>query len=317
MPRPNPTIPTIALIDAPTDVGAGVRGAAMGPEALRVAGIGTRLVARGIQVVDAGTLAGPANPSLPPDDGHRHLEQVIEWNRAVHRAVAAQLDDDRLPLLLGGDHSLAMGSISAVAKHCRERSRTLRVLWIDAHADFNTSATTPSGNLHGMPVTCLCGTGPRALVELCGGRPDGGPPVDPRAFRHLGVRCVDPEERRLVHEAGIEVFDMRAIDELGMRRTMEMVLEGVDDVTHLHVSFDLDALDPQLAPGVGTPVPGGLTCREAQLCMEMIYDTGRLGSIDIVEVNPARDERNRTAELAVDLVESLFGKSTLMRRPSS
>jgi arginase len=218
----------------------------------------------------------------------------------------------RLPILLGGDHSMAMGSISAAARHCRARGAPLRILWLDSHADFNTNRLTPTGNLHGMPVACLCGLGPRPLIELGGATPA----IVPGEIRQIGVRCVDQGEKRLVHEAGLEVFDMRFIDEFGMKRTMEIALGGMAPDTHLHVSFDMDFVDPEIAPGVGTPVPGGPTYREAQLCMEMIADTGRLGSLDVVEVNPALDHRNRTAELAVDLVESLFGKSTLMRAPN-
>jgi arginase len=306
-----PRVPrTAALIGAPTDVGAADRGASMGPEALRVAGLQHHLEGHGLMVLDRGNLAGPGNPNTPPDGGYRHLDEVLEWNRMVHDAVLAELQDGRLPILLGGDHSLAIGSIGAVARHCREQGRKLRVLWLDAHADFNTRELSPSGNLHGMPVACLCGFGPAELLPIGG----AVPAVSPRDIRQIGVRSVDPGERRFVHEQGLEVFDMRFVDEMGMRATMEEALAGLDADTHLHVSFDVDFLDPGIAPGVGTTVPGGPTYREAQLCMEMIADTGRLGSLDIVELNPAFDECNRTARLAVDLVESLFGKSTLMRR---
>jgi len=299
----------VSLIGAPTDIGAGARGASMGPEALRVAGLREALLAHGVEVADRGNLAGPANPWLPAVDGYRHLDEVVAWNRAVHEAVHAELGLGRLPILLGGDHCLAMGSISAVARHCRAAGRKLRVLWLDAHADFNTCALTPSGNLHGMPVACLCGHGPRSLIEI-GGQV---PAIDPRWVRQIGIRSVDPGEKRFVHEVGLEVFDMRYIDEMGMRHTMELALATLDRQTHLHVSFDVDFLDPEIAPGVGTTIPGGPTYREAQLCMEMIADTGALASLDVMELNPALDLRNKTAELAVDLIESLFGKSTLMR----
>ena len=300
----------VSLIGAPTDIGAGSRGASMGPEALRVAGIASALRARGLGVVDRGNLVGPANPWQAPVQGYRHLDEVVAWNQAVHEAVYQELEQKRLPVLLGGDHCLAMGSISAVARHCRARGKKLRVLWLDAHADFNTNALTPSGNLHGMPVACLCGIGPQALIEL------GGhvPALSPKWVRQIGVRSVDEGEKRLVHDADLEVFDMRYIDEMGMRAAMELALALVDDNTHLHVSFDVDFLDPEIAPGVGTTVRGGPSYREAQLCMEMIADTGKLASLDVVELNPALDIRNRTAEVAVDLIESLFGKSTLMRK---
>jgi len=304
MPRP-----PVSLIGAPTDIGASVRGASMGPEALRVAGLAEALAAHGIDVVDRGNLAGPANPWQPAVAGYRHLAEVIAWNRSVHDAVFAELAGGRLPILMGGDHCLAMGSISAVARHCREAGKPLLVLWLDAHADFNTSALTPSGNLHGMPVACLCGHGPAELTQLSG----AAPAIEPRRVRQIGIRSVDPGEKRFVHEAGLEVFDMRYIDEMGMRHTMETALAMLTEDTHLHVSFDVDFLDPEIGPGVGTTVPGGPTYREAQLCMEMIADAGRLASLDLMELNPALDLRNKTADLTVDLVESLFGKSTLMR----
>ncbi len=299
----------VSLIGAPTDIGAGARGASMGPEALRVAGIAPVLAGHGLEVVDRGNLAGPANPWRPPDAGYRHLAEVVAWNRAVHEAVFGELQLGRLPILLGGDHCLGIGSISAVARHCREAGKRLRVLWLDAHADFNTSALTPSGNIHGMPVACLCGHGPQELIEIGG----SVPAINPKWIRQIGIRSVDPGEKKFVHEAGLEVFDMRYIDEMGMRHTMELALATLDANTHLHVSFDVDFLDPEIAPGVGTTIPGGPTYREAQLCMEMIADTGRLGSLDVMELNPALDVRNKTALLAVDLIESLFGKSTLMR----
>ena len=300
----------ISVIGAPTDIGAGSRGASMGPEALRVAQIVPVLQNRGLQVLDRGNLSGPRNPWLPPVNGYRHLDEVVAWNTLVHDAVYAELDQGRLPILLGGDHCLSMGSISAVARHCREAGKKLRVLWLDAHADFNTHTLTPSGNLHGMPLACLCGYGPPALTGL-GGQ---APAINPKWVRQIGIRSVDEGEKRLVHEAGLDVFDMRYIDEMGMRAAMELALALVDANTHLHVSFDVDFLDPDIAPGVGTTVRGGPTYREAQLCMEMIADTGHLASLDVMELNPAFDVRNRTAEVAVDLMASLFGKSTLMRK---
>lgn len=299
----------VRLIGAPTDVGAGSRGASMGPEALRVAGLAEVLRALGRDVEDRGNLAGPPNPWQPPRDGWRHLPEVVEWNRLVRDAVAAALADGALPVLLGGDHCLAVGSIAAVSAHCRARGRKLRVLWFDAHADFNTRAVTPSGNLHGMPVACLCGQGPAELLALAG----DGPALRASQLRQIGVRSVDPGERDRIREAGLEVFDMRFIDEHGMREAMVTALAGVDADTHVHVSLDVDFLDPELAPGVATTVRGGPSYREAQLCMELIADSGALGSLDVVELNPAYDQRNRSAEVLVELIESLFGKSTLAR----
>ncbi len=300
---------TIQLIGVPTDIGAGARGASMGPEALRVAGIESMLRAHDLQVEDSGNLVGPANPWLPPTDGYRHLEQVRQWNQSLHDVYYEALKNDRLPITLGGDHCLGIGSISAAARYCRETGKDLRVLWLDAHADFNTNELTPTGNIHGMPVAILCGIGPELLTHIGGQKPA----ITPDVVRQIGIRSVDQGEKRLVHQVGLEVFDMRFIDEEGMRATMQQALYDLTDNTHLHVSFDVDFLDPSIAPGVGTTVAGGPTYREAQLCMEMIADTGRLGSLDIMELNPAFDVKNQTARLAVDLVDSLFGKSTLMR----
>lgn len=281
----------------------------MGPEGLRVAGLIEALRARGIDVVDRGDVPGPKNPWTPPVDGYRHLDEVTAWNQAVLAATEAELAAGRMPVMLGGDHCVAIGSIAAVANHCRKLGKKLRVLWLDAHTDFNTQEITPSGNLHGMPVSCLCGIGPDKLTAI------GGhvPAIVPAQLRQIGIRSVDEDEKRLVKKHAIDIYDMRYIDEVGMKTVMEQALEGLDEQTHLHVSFDVDILDPSIAPGTGTPIPGGINYREAQLMMEMIADTGRMGSLDIVEVNTALDNGNATAELAVDLVESLFGKSTLMR----
>lgn len=300
----------VSLIGAPTDIGAGTRGASMGPEAIRIANLVGTLQAQDVDVVDRGNLSGPFNPGHPAANGYRHLAEVTEWNRSVHDAVYAELKLQRLPILLGGDHCLGVGSISAVARHCREHGKKLRIIWLDAHADFNTSELTPSGNIHGMPVACLCGFGPQELIEM------GGhvPAISPKWIRQIGIRSVDAGEKKFVHDQELDVFDMRFIDEMGMRHTMELALADLDENTHLHVSFDVDFLDPDIAPGVGTTIYGGPTYREAQLCMEMIADTGLMGSLDVMELNPALDVRNKTAEVAVDLIDSLFGKSTLMRR---
>ncbi|HEY8587724.1 MAG TPA: arginase [Rhodanobacter sp.] len=299
----------VSLIGAPTDIGAGHRGASMGPEALRVAGLAAKLERRGLTVVDRGNLQGPLNPWLPPENGYRHLAETVVWNTAVYKAVQQELGAGNLPILLGGDHCLAIGSVTAVAQHCREQGKKLRVLWLDAHTDFNTAQATPTGNIHGMPVACLCGIGPDELTGL-GGRT---PATTPDVFRYIGIRSVDEGEKKMVREANMHVHDMRHIDEVGMQRVVEEALAGIDENTHLHVSFDVDFLDPSIAPGVGTTVRGGPDYREAQLCMEMLADTGLVASLDIVELNPAFDNSNATARLAVDLVESLFGKSTLLR----
>ena len=304
---------SVVFIGAPTDIGAAHRGSSMGPEALRVAGLGDMLGAMGLQVTDLGNLAGPANPNSAPRDGYRHLAETAAWCTALHQAVYAALEQGKLPIVMGGDHSLAVGSISAVARYCAERDTPLSVLWLDAHADFNTPATSPSGNIHGMPVAILCGKGPPELTSLgrCGG-------IDTANFIQLGIRSVDHVEKLAVVESGLTVFDMRSIDEHGMRGVM---LEALDAIGrrggHLHVSFDVDFLDPAIAPGVGTTVTGGPTYREAQLCMEMIHDCGLVRSLDIMELNPAFDYQNKTAELVVELVASLFGEQILSRHKGS
>ena len=302
------------LIGLPTDVGASRLGAAMGPDALRVAQLAPALQRLGVAVQDLGNLAGPPNPRGERDaQGMRNLAECLAWNRIAHDAVLQVLQQKRLPIMLGGDHTLATGSISAVARHCRAAGKRMRVLWLDAHSDCNTPESSPTGNLHGMPVSSLCGRGPESLAALSG----SVPALPASAFCQIGLRSVDGSEKRMISELGLEVYDMRAIDELGMREVMRRALAGVsgskNDDVHLHLSFDVDFLDPDIAPGTGTPVRGGPTYREAQLCMEMIADTGRLASLDIAELNPALDLRNQTAELVVDLVQSLFGQSTLIR----
>jgi arginase len=310
--------PIIHIIGAPTDAGASQRGAVMGPEALRVAGLLEGLRTVGCKVIDGGNVQGPANPMLPVDPlgGYRHLDEVLAWTEQAHAAVGLALQQGHLPMLLGGDHALAIGSVSAVAKHCRDTGKHLRVIWLDAHADANTPAMSPSGNLHGMPVSVLCGHGPQVFQAMT--HLDGVPAMSPQALRMLAVRSVDAQEREWVHAQRIEIYDMRYIDEHGMRAVMHQALMGVDPHTHhLHLSLDADGLDPGIAPGVGTPVPGGLNYREAQLCMEMLADSGALRSVDVVELNPACDHRNQTAQLLVDLLQSLFGKSTLIRPTES
>jgi arginase len=235
---------------------------------------------------------------------------VTAWCSGVHDAIYASLTVGEFPLLMGGDHSLAIGSIAAAARYCAERSKPLAVLWLDAHADFNVASSSPSGNLHGMPVSIIAGKGPHELTML-----SGAVPIVPAGrIVQIGVRSVDATEKKLVVESGMTVYDMRRIDELHMRTVVEQALAQVSEHdVHLHVSFDVDFLDPSIAPGVPSTVPGGPTYREAQLCMEMIHDSGLMASLDVMELNPAYDEGNRTAELAVELVESLFGLQILAR----
>jgi len=286
----------------------------MGPEALRVAGLARSLAKLGYRVIDRGNLAGPPNPEAGPVGGHRHLAEVTQWCLSVRDAIHDALVAGTFPLLLGGDHSLSIGSIAGVARFCAERRTPLAVLWLDAHADFNTRDTTPTGNIHGMPVAVLTGRGPAELTGLL----SPGGLLRPDQFVQLGVRSVDHVEKSLVVESGLEVVDMRQIDEMGMRAVMEEVLGRLAAAGgHLHVSLDVDFLDPAIAPGVATRVAGGPSYREAQLCMEMIHDSGLMRSLDVVELNPAWDDHNRTAALVVELAQSLFGLQILDRRQHS
>ncbi len=300
----------IDLIGAPTDIGAGHRGGSMGPEALRVAGIEEALRRLGYDVADGGNLAGPINPNRAPVNGYRHLKEAAAWCERTRDAVYGSLDRGRFPILMGGDHSLAIGSIAGVAAHCASAGKPLAVLWLDAHADFNNAKTSPTGNIHGMPVAVIAGQGPERLTRLG----PSTPMLDPSRIVQIGVRSVDAMEKTMVVASGMEVFDMRRIDEMGMRQTMDVALAKLAAFGgHVHVSIDADFLDPAIAPGVSTAVPGGPTYREAQLCMEMIHDCGLMASLDLMELNPARDIENKTADLLVDLVESLFGQQILAR----
>jgi arginase len=301
---------SVALIGAPTDVGAGRRGASMGPEALRVAGLDKALRALGRSVIDRGDVTGPRNPEHPRSGDYRHLSEVAAWCSSVHDAVYESLTAGEVPVLMGGDHSVAIGSVAAAARYCAARHTPLAMFWLDAHADFNVATSSPSGNIHGMPVGIMAGYGPPELAGLAGHEPM----LPANRIVQIGIRSVDAMEKKLVVESGMVVYDMRRIDELRMRTVMEQALAHVAERdVHLHVSFDVDFLDPSIAPGVPSTVPGGPTYREAQLCMEMIYDSGLMRSLDIMELNPAYDEGNRTAELAVELVQSLFGLQILAR----
>jgi arginase len=309
-PETSPAKGPLALFGAPTDIGAGHRGGSMAPEALRVAGIEAALRGLGFEVADWGNLTGPLNPDLPPVDGYRHLEEVTAWCRSVRDTFYEALRTEYFPILLGGDHCLAIGSVAALARHCAEVDKPLSVLWLDAHADFNTPETSPTGNIHGMPVAVIAGIGPPSLTDLAPTRPM----LDPARIVQVGIRSVDSVEKRKVVDSKLVVHDMRLIDENGMRETMARILDQLAALGgHVHVSFDVDFLDPAIAPGVGTTVSGGPTYREAQLCMEMIYESGLMASLDIMELNPAYDDQNKTAELMVELVKSLFGEQILSR----
>lgn len=299
----------MALVGAPSSIGVNIRGTELGPDAIRIAGLVEALKRRGdLEVLDRGNINGPLSTTTDMVDGWRDLDAVAQWNQLIFNSTLDSLEKDYAPILLGGDHSLVIGSISAVSHYVKRQGKKLRVLWFDAHTDANTAAMSPSGNLHGAPVACLLGHGPKQLTHLA-----GTSALTKENLFLLGIRSVDLHEKQFVQQLGIEIFDMRFIDEFGIKQAMQRALDGADANTHIHVSFDCDCLDPAIAPGVTTDVRGGLTYREAQLCMEMIADTGLLGSVDLMELNPARDIRNMTAELLVDLLESLLGKSTLVR----
>lgn len=299
----------IAVIGAPLDLGAGRRGVDMGPSAIRVANLDARLAALGYQVHDYGNVVAEQAESVEP--GHvsaRYLREIAATCKRISSTVQKALAAGQLPLVLGGDHSVAAGTVSGVARHYRKQKKSIGLLWIDAHADMNTPETSPSGNVHGMPLACIVGMGPRELTHLNG----FAPIVDPRNVVLVGIRDVDQLEKPHVKQSGVHAFTMRDIDERGLRAIMKEAIEIVSAGTAgFHLSFDMDSVDPQFAPGVGTPVRGGITYREAHLAMETVNDSGLMLSMEVVEVNPVIDEVNRTAELAVELTTSALGKRIL------
>jgi arginase len=300
----------VALIGVPLDLGAGRRGVDMGPSAVRVAGLGKKLAAVGCDVADLGNVAVPQAESLSdcgPADA-KYLTPIAAVCESLADLVASALRDGRMPLVLGGDHSIAAGTVAGVSTFFRAREEKIGLLWIDAHADMNTPASSPSGNIHGMPLACCAGSGPDELKNLLG----FSPKVDPARIALIGLRDVDEVERRNVKDLGVRAFTMRDIDERGMRSVMdEAIAIALNGTAGFHLSFDMDFLDPEFAPGVGTPVRGGATYREAHLAMEIVADSRRMLSMEVVEVNPVIDEVNRTAELAVELILSAMGKKIL------
>lgn len=299
----------IAVIGAPMDLGAGRRGVDMGPSALRVAGLNDKLMAIGYEVEDLGNVRveQPETAPVGPAEA-RYLPQIAQTCERLAALVDKAASEGRVPLVLGGDHSVAIGTVAGMSRHFRRQQRKTGLIWIDAHADMNTPASSPSGNVHGMPLACVVGQGPRELTHMAG----CAPTIEPASVALIGLRSVDEIERLNVRGTGVHAFTMRDIDERGMvsviREALEIVSEGT---AGFHLSLDMDAIDPREAPGVGTPVRGGLTYREAHLAMEMIGDSNRMTSIEIVEVNPVLDEANRTALLAVELVLSALGKRIL------
>jgi arginase len=300
----------IRVLGVPLDMGASRRGVDMGPSAMRVAGLEARLEALGHHVTDGGNIrVAIAETRASGSQNARYLTEIAEACTRTAEAVVKTLDDGMTPFVLGGDHSLAAGSVSGVAEFYRRKDQKIGVLWIDAHADINTPESSPSGNVHGMPLAALLGLGPEPLGNLFG----YSPKIAPENTVLIGVRDIDAAERENIRRAGVtEVYTMRDIDERGMRAVMEEALRSAGRGTvGYHVSLDMDWIDPEDAPGVGTPVRGGATYREAHLAMEIVADHGRMLSLEIVEVNPVIDEHNRTADLAVELACSAFGKKIL------
>lgn len=294
--------PSIDIVGVPMDLGQARRGVDMGPSALRYAGLDDRIRSLGFTVADSGNVEIPVRDELPAEGGLSFLPAVLRACRRAYEAGMVAFDRHSIPLFLGGDHSIALGTAAAAASQ-----GSTGLLWIDAHGDFNTPETSPSGNLHGMPLAALTGKGVPEMVDLI----NPGPTLSAAQVVILGLRSLDPGERELLRQSEINVLTMREIDELGIGPTAHRAIEHLAHCDTLHVSLDMDALDPREVPGVGTPVPGGLTYREAHLLMETLASTGKVRSIDVVEINPILDERNRTAQIAVELVTSLLGQSIL------
>jgi arginase len=299
----------IRIIGVPMDLGASRRGVDMGPSALRVAGLQSRLKQLGRQVEDIGNL-----PVRQPEEQHygdksaKYLEEIAETCKGVAEIVRKTLDENLMPLVLGGDHSIAVGTAAGVAAYFQKQSKRAGMIWLDAHGDMNTPETSPSGNVHGMPLASIMGYGPPELTSIAGVKPM----IEPRNVALVGIRELDSKERRLVKESGVHVFTMRDIDERGMREVMAEALRFAgDDTAGIVVSLDMDFVDPSDAPGVGTPVRGGVTYREAHLALEMIADARSMVSLELVEINPVIDEHNTTALLGVELVLSGVGKKIL------
>lgn len=300
---------TVHIIGVPMDLGAGRRGVDMGPSAIRIAGLGERLGELGHKVVDHGDFAIKTQEEQKVKDPHvKYLPEISRVLNVLARKVSSVVHHNHFPLVLGGDHSIAIGTISGIAAEARRRRKKVGVFWIDAHGDFNTPESSPSGNIHGMPLAVCVGMGHRKLRSI------GGlfRKVDPNNVAIIGLRNLDRIERENIMKAGVKLYTMEEIDKFGVHRIMKKALQHVaKDVDYLHVSFDLDSVDPVYAPGVGTPVKGGLDYREAHLIMEMLAESGKMTSLEIVEVNPILDNRNQSAEFAVELVQSAFGKKIL------
>lgn len=300
---------TIDIVGFPIDLGSGRRGVDMGPSALRIAHLSEKLINLGYKVNDLGDIniqiiekQKVFNPNL------KYLPEIIKTNKLLAAKVEKILDRNNFPLILGGDHSMALGTLAGLAAHCKKNKKRLGVIWIDAHTDMNTDETTPSGNIHGMSLAASLGIGDKRLTEFMG----FAPKVEIKNCVIIGARSIDPLEKLAIKNAGLKVFTMNDVDKLGIHRIISRVLKEFNqEVDHIHVSFDVDIVDPSIAPGVGTPVPGGLSYRESHLLMEAIADCGCMSSLEVTEVNPILDEKNKTAEFTADLVASSMGQRIL------
>lgn len=299
----------VSLVGAPLGLGGVHPGASLGPVGLRLAGLEERVRALGLEFEDTGDIAVPDPGRVPPSDtSARYVEQIAEHCRNLRDRVESLLARGRFPLIVGGDHAVACGSVAGVARHHGAQGDRVGLIWFDAHGDMNTPTTSPSGNVHGMPLACILGHGPGVLTELAG----RVPMVSPRNAVLVGVHELDKHEKELIRSSGVRIYTMREIDKMGMQRVMEEALAiACDGTVGFHLSFDVDGCDPSVAPGTGTIVPGGTDFRESHLVMESVADTGRLLSLELTEVNPILDVRNTTSEFAVGLIQSALGKLIL------
>ena len=293
----------------PLDLGANIRGSNMGPPAIRIAGLHRAIKNIGYQPREMGDLINVIREQLTDKDAiEKYLATIAEACELIASNVEKSCDSGAIPLTIGGDHSFAIGSISGVASHFKKKRQKIGLIWIDAHADLNTPQTSPSGNIHGMPLAALLGKGHKQLTDVR----FSGPKVKPENVALLGIRSIDAKERQLCKDSGINYYSMREIDERGILDVMKEAVERTSAGTAgIHVSFDLDAVDPIHAPGVSTPVSGGLSYREAHLCLECVADSGKLTSFDMVELNPITDQQHKTANLSVELIQSALGKSII------
>lgn len=297
----------LKIVGAPMDLGADRRGVDMGPSVVRIAGLSAKLQEMGYEVEDIGNVPVDLAETLTvgeTDRRHKYLAQVVKSSEILAERVEWILEQEALPIILGGDHSIAIGSVAGISSYYRRRNQRIGIIWIDAHADVNTPDTSPSGNIHGMPLAALLGVGPKELTDIGGVFPQ----VRPEDTVIVGVRQIDQGERDLARKLGLKVYTMRDIDEKGMARVMDEAIEHASRYTvGFHATFDMDFVDPEHAPGVGTPVPGGGTYRESHLAMEKIHDSGRMLSVEMVEINAVLDEANRTGELGAHLILSALG----------